>query len=70
MKIFAIITVARQLQGELVFVKPEKAFKQASQADAYVKDLSKAHTESIKGPNGNNIECYCERGVFEIDVEE
>lgn len=69
MKVFAIITLARQVDGEYCFVKAEKAFAQASKADAYAKGLAKKYSEAIATPSGP-IACVCERGVFEIDVEE
>jgi len=69
MKVFAIISVARQVDGEYCVIKVEKAFKDPSLADSFVKSLSKKYAESINTPNGS-IECVCERGVFEIDVTE
>lgn len=69
MKIFAIFSVARQVDGEYVIVKAEKAFLKASKADEYIKDLAKNYTETIQTPTAN-IQCVCERGVFELDVEE
>ena len=68
MKIFAIISVARQVQGEYVVVKVEKAFMQAGKADEYAKGLSRRYAESINTPEGP-MPCVCERGVFEIDVD-
>lgn len=69
MKVFAVISVARQVEGEYVVVKVEKAYLQASKADEYAKSLSRAYTESIPTATGP-IQCVCERGVFEMDVEE
>jgi len=69
MKIFAIVSVARQIDGEYVVVKAEKAFKQASKADAYVAGLAKRYTESIPTPGGP-MACLCERGIFEMDLDE
>jgi hypothetical protein len=69
MKVFAIISIARQVDGEYVVVKAEKAFKQASKADEYAKSLAKRYTESIPTPSGP-MACICERGVFELDVDE
>lgn len=69
MKIFAIVSVARQVDGEYVVVKAEKAFKQASKADAYAAGLAKRYTESIPTPSGP-IACLCERGIFEMDLDE
>ena len=68
-KIFCIISVARQTDGEFVIVKAEKAFKQASKADAYASGLAKRYTESIPTPSGQ-ITCICERGVFEIELDD
>lgn len=68
-KIFCVISVARQVDGEFVMVKVEKAFAQASKADEYSKGLAMRYAESISTPSGT-IPCVCERGVFEIDVEE
>jgi len=69
MKVFAVVSVARQVDGEYVAVKPEKAFVQASKADEYAKGLSKKYAESVTTPVGV-IQCICERGVIELDVEE
>lgn len=69
MKIFCIISVARQVDGEFVIVKTEKAFKQASKAEEYANALSKRYTESILTVSGP-IACVCERGIFEIEVED
>jgi hypothetical protein len=69
MKIFAIVTVARQVDGEYIVVKAEKAFKQASKADEYAGGLAKRYTESIPTPSGP-IACICERGVFEMELDE
>lgn len=69
MKVFAVISVARQVDGEYVVVKVEKAFKKASKADDYAKGVAKRYTESIPTPGGP-MACVCERGVFEIDVDE
>ena len=69
MKVFVVQTIARQVEGEYVVVKVEKAFTQASKADEFVKKLAKTYTENIQTPSGP-IQCVCERGVIEIDVEE
>jgi hypothetical protein len=69
MKVFAVISVARQVDGEYVVVKVDKAFVRASKADEYAKSLSRNFTETIQTPQGP-IPCVCERGVFEVDVDE
>ena len=69
MKAFAIISIARQVDGEYCIMKIEKAYKDPNLAEAYAKNLSKRYAESIQTPNGP-IECVCERGIFEIDIED
>jgi len=67
LKVFAIISVARQVDGEYCVVKVEKAFKTRESAEQFSKELSTRYAESIVTPNGT-IACVCERGVFEIDL--
>lgn len=75
-KIFAVITVARQVEGEYVFIKTEKAFKSAQKADALLKALKNQYTtpdgkwrpQQVSTPQGDAV-CMCEVGVFEIDVD-
>lgn len=69
MKVFAVISLARQVDGEYCCVKVEKAFTKASKADEFAKNLAKRYAESIPTPHGL-MPCVCERGVFEIDVED
>jgi hypothetical protein len=69
MKIFAIISAARQVDGEYVIIKAEKAFLKASKAEEFFKNLAKNYAETIQTPTAN-IQCICERGIFEIDVED
>ena len=68
-KIYAIVSVARQVEGEYVVIKPEKAFYQQAKAESYVGKLAKNYTESIQTPTGL-VQCLCTRGVFELEVEE
>lgn len=76
-KLFCVITVARQIDGEYVFIKTEKAFKSAKKADALLKSLKnnyvtkegKWNPQVISTPEGDAT-CQCEVGVFEIEVEE
>jgi len=76
MKIFAVITVARQINGEYVFVKTDKGFKQAKNADARLKELKAEYTldgrakpMTISTPQGQ-ADCLCEAGVFEIEIDD
>jgi hypothetical protein len=69
MKAFAIISIARQVDGEYCIIKIEKAYKDPNLAESYAKSLSKKYAESIQTPNGS-VDCVCERGIFEIDIED
>lgn len=69
MKIFALVSIARQVDGEYCVVKIEKAYKSAQRADEESKKLARKYAEIITTPAGV-INCVCERGVFEIDVED
>lgn len=75
-KLWAVITVARQIEGEYVFIMTEKAFTSAGKADALLQELKKKYTTSsgqiipqkISTDNGE-AECFCTVGAFELDVE-
>lgn len=75
-KLFAVITVARQVDGEYVFIKTEKAFTKAAEADKLLQNLKKQYTspdgrsvpQTISTPQGAAT-CICEVGAFELDVE-
>lgn len=77
MKLFIVATIARQIDGEYVFVKTEKGFKKAAKADAYVAELKKIYNDSqgnlkpvmIQIPDGS-AECHCTVGAFEVEIEE
>ena len=69
-KVFCVVTIARQTEGEVVSVRFEKAFTTASKADEYAKTLAKTFTETINVPNYGPVQFVCERGVHDIDVEE
>ncbi len=69
MKVFFVVTVARQVEGEMISIRFDKAFTQASKADQFSKDLAKTFTETIQTPHGP-LQFVCERGVHEVEVEE
>jgi hypothetical protein len=70
MKIFFVVTIARQVEGEMISVKFEKAYTQASKADQYAQGLAKTTVETITVPGVGPVQFVCERGVHEIEVEE
>ena len=75
-KFYALITVGRQVDGEYVFIKTEKAFKSAQKADAMLKILKAQYvTEDGKwkpqiiSTSQGDATCQCEVGVFEIEAD-
>lgn len=68
MKAWAVITVARQVDGEYCIVKVDKAFDSAKLAGDYASSLATKYAETIQTPAGP-IKCVCERGVFELEIE-
>lgn len=67
-KFYAIISVARQVEGEYIVVKPERAFSARNKAEEAVNKLAKQYAETIQTPTGP-VQCVCSRAVFEIEVE-
>jgi len=70
MKIYTIINIARQINGPLYFVMVERAFKQASDAQNYLKNLQVSPIETRTLPSGEPIQCEIDRGISEIDLED
>jgi len=68
-KVFCVATVGRQMEGEMITIRFEKAFTQASKADEYAKTLSQSYTEMIDTPHGS-VQFVCQRSVHEVEVEE
>ena len=77
MTIFAVITVARQIEGEYIFIRTEKGFQRAGKADDLLKKLKQDYVDeagkpkviSLSTPSGD-ANCFCEVGVFEVEIEE
>lgn len=69
MKAFVVATVARQVEGEYVFIRLEKGYTQASKADGHVRSLVRNFTENMQVPGAGQVPCLCERGVLEVDIE-
>ena len=69
MKVFAIVTVATEIEGRFTAVRFEKSFLQATKAQEYVSKLSSNWQETIQMGN-ESVACICERAVHELDVEE
>ena len=70
MKIFLIVNVARQINGEFIFVKVEKAFKYIKKAEAYFDSLAKTTKQLIQTAQGFSVECSCEYSMFDVETDE
>jgi hypothetical protein len=69
MKIYFVVTISRQVEGEMMLVRFEKAYKDVVKAQEYANTLSKNFTEKVQTPDGL-IEFVCQRGIHEIILEE
>lgn len=67
-QVWAVIKIARQIDGEYIFVNVEKAFDSFDKADKWHKETKFNIKETIHSPTGS-IECQIERGVFDMNVE-
>lgn len=70
MKIYVIANVARQINGEFIFVRIEKAFKESKKAEDYLKSVEVYYKDLVQNSSGFSIECMCSRGIFDVEVEE
>ena len=69
MKVYAVVTVATEIEGRLTFVKFDKAFLSANKAEEYMKTINKTWREIIQAEN-QSVDCMCERSINEIEVDE
>ena len=77
MKAFVVMTIARQIDGEYVFVRGEKGFTQASAAEEHMQSLKKQFVDKTGKALPQEVstaqgaaQCICEVGVFELEIEE
>jgi hypothetical protein len=70
MKLYIVANVARQINGEFVFVRIEKAFKDLLKAESYVKSMENPYKDVVQNSTGFSVECMCSRGIFDVEVEE
>lgn len=68
MKAFLAITVARQVEGDMIWVKVEKANVKASAIDEYIQKEKNQYLETMNTEFGP-VECQCTRSSVEIDIE-
>lgn len=70
MKIFIVANVARQINGEFVFVKIEKAFKDSKKAENYLTLAENPYKDMVQNSTGFSVECMCYKSIFDVEVEE
>lgn len=68
-KVFFVVTIGRQVDGDTQLVRFEKAFSQADKANEYAKKLTLTWKEMIQMETGP-VPFVCQRGVHECDFEE
>ena len=75
MKINIVTSIARQIDGEYVFVKIEGAFTDALKAEVLMQNLKKNMLKdgkvvpTVVNVNNEKIECLMEIGAFETELE-
>lgn len=77
MKAFLVISVGRQIGGDFVLIRTEKAFSSSKKAEDFCLQKKQEFVTKDGKPKsfllstGNtNVECMCEAGMFEIEIEE
>lgn len=76
MKIFVVLSVSRQIGGDYVFIRTEKAVAEEVKANEYLQTLKSQYVNSqgemipisINTPHGD-VPCLTEVGVFEVELE-
>lgn len=74
-KMWVVTVVARQIEGEYVFVTQKNVFYHMSNAEALAKALKKQFANPDGQPIVQNIttehgnaECACDVGIFEVTI--
>jgi hypothetical protein len=68
-KVFFVVTIGRQVDGDMQMVRFEKAFKKASKADDYARKLAPNWQESVQTDVGP-VPFVCNRGLHECEFDE
>jgi hypothetical protein len=68
MKVYFVMKVGRQINGEFFSIKPEKAFteNQKSELESYI-SAPVSSVEEIQTPDGV-VKCVCEKLIFETEL--
>ena len=71
MKIYTIVVVARQINGEYIAVQAQKSFKTKEKAEKFHQEISKKYKEKFVIKIDNvSLDCFAEVGIFETELEE
>ena len=65
MKVYINARLARQVEGELVFLVVDKVFTNREKANEFYKNELMVHYADVQGVN-----CFIERSIIESEVEE
>jgi len=68
MKVFFVVTVARQVEGDIVSVSFEKCFSDQDKAEAYYKTLIIDSVKTVQTETGP-VQFVCQRKIHEIELE-
>jgi hypothetical protein len=68
-KVFFVVTVARQIEGDIVSVSFEKCFSDQDKAEAYYKTLRQEPVRTLQTENGP-IQFACERRIHFLEISE
>ncbi len=69
MKIYVIVNVGNEIEGRLTSVKLEKAYKDKSRVEAFMKSNKTSYIEETKIEN-DTLKFFYERNVQEIEIED
>lgn len=69
MKVFFVVTVARQVEGDIVSVSFEKCFSDQDKAEAYYKTLIQESVKTVQTEQGP-VQFACQRRLHEIELEQ
>lgn len=58
-----------EIEGRITAVKLEKGFKSSEAAEKYMANVPKTFADNIKTET-STINCWCERNVQEVDLED
>lgn len=74
--IYLVATLARQIQGEVVLLRSEKAFRDPQKAQEHLKIMKSQYVTAentmkpvLLSSGLGDVQCICEAGIFEVELE-